>query len=185
MPKQRSRAPLILVATVALMLAAAAGLSWWTTHGAMEQAAADDGEPVSVWSLRLPDTNGAVQPLAQWRGKVLVVNFWATWCPPCREEMPMLSRIHQKYAGQGAQVIGLSIDTLNKVRDFQREEPVAYPLLIGAMSLIDASAHWGNQAQALPFTAFFDRQGRLASVKQGRLSEVELDAKLKALLNGS
>jgi peroxiredoxin len=82
-------------------------------------------------------------------------------------------------------VIGLSIDTLNKVRDFQREEPVAYPLLIGAMSLIDASAHWGNQAQALPFTAFFDRQGRLASVKQGRLSEVELDAKLKALLNGS
>lgn len=180
----------MLAATVALLLVVVAGLSWWITLPAKEQpgpdAAAGVAAPVSVsvWSLSFPDTFGAFQPLSQWRGKVLVLNFWATWCPPCREEMPALSRVHLKYASQGVQVIGLSIDTLNKVRDFQSEEPVAYPLLIGAMSLIETSAGWGNEAQALPFTAFFDRHGRLAFVKQGKLSEEELDARLKALLAG-
>ena len=127
---------------------------------------------LSIFDVKLSDLQGQPQSLGQWRGKVLVVNYWATWCHPCREEMPGFSRLQDKYRDKGIQFVGISIDTVDKIIEFQKTTPVNYPLLIGDM---------GNTRQALPFTAVFDRQGKLALTKLGRLSEKELEPELADL----
>ena len=134
-------------------------------------------------ALILPDLNGTLQAITQWQGKILVANYWATWCPPCREEMPAFSRLQTKYSSNGVQFVGISIDSAYKVREFQKATPVNYPLLIGNMEAIESSVRLGNAAQALPFTAIFDRSGQLSSVKLGRLSESDLEQRLQALLH--
>ena len=139
---------------------------------------------IALTSLSLPDPTGVIQPLSQWRGKILVVNFWATWCPPCREEMPAFSRLALKHAANGVQFVGISIDTLNKVLEFQKLTPVSYPLLIGTMDTVQNTIALGNSAQALPFTAIYNRVGVIHSVKLGRLSEFELERQLKELEAG-
>ena len=134
-----------------------------------------------ITSFTLPDTSGVNQALGQWRGKVLVVNFWATWCPPCREEMPEFSRLSVKYAAKNVQFVGISIDTLNNVLNFQKTNPVKYPLLIGTMDSVQSTVPLGNSAQGLPFTAIFDQAGKLHSVKLGKLSEDDLEHRLQEL----
>ena len=146
-------------------------------------AAAPAVAELPIYSLTLPDLNGQPQALKQWRGKVLVVNYWATWCPPCREEMPGFARLQEKFGAKGVQFVGISIDTAAKVAEFQTTTPVNYPLLIGEMSAIQSSEALGNSRQALPFTAVLDRQGRIAQVKLGRFSETELERALETLVN--
>jgi thiol-disulfide isomerase/thioredoxin len=111
------------------------------------------------------------------------VNYWATWCLPCREEMPGFSRLQDKYHDKGVQFVGISIDTADKIVEFQKTTPVTYPLLIGDMTVMENSAKLGNSRQALPFTAVFDREGRLVATKLGRLSEPELDRQLAELVS--
>jgi peroxiredoxin len=135
--------------------------------------------------LVLPDSTGQAQALEQWRGKILVVNYWATWCPPCREEMPGFARLQAKFAAKGVQFVGISIDTAVKVAEFQKETPVNYPLLIGDTGAIDSSVALGNSRQALPFTAVIDRQGRVAAVKLGRFTEADLEPELVGLVSHS
>ena len=137
-----------------------------------------------IFRLTLPDSSGQAQALQQWRGKILVVNYWATWCPPCREEMPGFARLQQKFAAKGVQFIGISIDTAIKVAEFQKDTPVNYPLLIGDMSAIDSSVALGNSHQALPFTAVIDRQGVVSVVKLGRFAEADLERQLNELISG-
>jgi len=136
-----------------------------------------------IFELVLADLKGQPQGLGQWRGKVLIVNYWATWCLPCREEMPGFSRLQDKYRDKGVQFVGISIDTADKILEFQKTTPVSYPLLIGDMTVMENSAKLGNSRQALPFTAVFDREGRLAATKLGRLSEPELDRQLAELVS--
>jgi peroxiredoxin len=138
-----------------------------------------------IFGLTLPDSNGQAQALEQWRGKILVVNYWATWCPPCREEMPGFSRLQAKFAAKGVQFVGISIDTAVKVTEFQKETPVNYPLLIGDAGAIDSSVALGNSRQALPFTAVIDRQGRVSAVKLGRFTEADLEPELIELVSRS
>ena len=134
--------------------------------------------------LRTPfaTTEGQWQTLDAWRGKVLVVNFWATWCPPCREEMPLFSSTQTKYKDKGLQFVGISIDSIDKVRDYQSTEKLSYPLLLGSPDAMGLSEALGNSSQALPFTILITRQGQLDSVKIGRLTEDELEARLHTLL---
>jgi peroxiredoxin len=144
------------------------------------------GAPASpIFGLVLPDSTGHAQALEQWRGKILVVNYWATWCPPCREEMPGFARLQAKFATKGVQFVGISIDTAVKVAEFQKETPVNYPLLIGDTGAIDSSVALGNSRQALPFTAVIDRQGRVAAVKLGRFTEADLEPELVGLVSHS
>ena len=92
---------------------------------------------------------------------MLIVNYWASWCTPCREEMPGFSRLQDKYRDKGVQFVGISIDTVDKIIEFQKTTPVTYPLLIGDISTMENSAKLGNSRQALPFTAVFDREGKM------------------------
>ena len=141
-------------------------------------------EPATLASVTFPltDLAGRAQHLEQWRGKVLVVNYWATWCEPCREEMPGFSRLHNKYRAKGVQFVGISIDTADKIIQFQKSTPVSYPLLVGGMEAMSKSAAFGNTRQALPFTVVFDGDGRVAMTKLGRWSEEDLESKLLSLL---
>lgn len=136
-----------------------------------------------IYELTLTDLKGQAQSLGQWRGKVLIVNYWATWCAPCREEMPGFSRLQDKYRDKGVQFVGISIDTADKIVEFQETTPVTYPLLIGNMTVMENSAKLGNSRQALPFTAVFDRKGRLSATKLGRFSEPELERVLTELIS--
>lgn len=166
-----------------LTLASAALLAAAIGHrlgvfGKSAEATAPVTPAIPIFDLVLTDLKGQPQSLGQWRGKVLIVNYWATWCHPCREEMPGFSRLQDKYRDKGVQFVGISIDTAAKIVEFQEKTPVIYPLLIGSMDIMENSAKLGNTRQALPFTAVFDKQGGLFSTKLGRVAEAELERQL-------
>lgn len=183
----KNKLPIILAVTAALA-AAAAGM-----YTARQQASTDpSAAPAtttqaqhtalnSLLSLELADTSGARQPLAQWKGKIMVLNFWATWCPPCRKEIPAFSAMSGKYRDKGVQFVGISIDTPTNVRNFQREHRVGYPLLIAEPSVVQLTESLGNAAQGLPFTVIVDKTGVISRVKVGMLSEDDLDTTLGRL----
>jgi thiol-disulfide isomerase/thioredoxin len=128
------------------------------------------------------DLQGRRLSLQQWSGKVLVVNFWATWCPPCREEMPGFSRLQKKYAGNGVQFVGIGIDDADKIQQYQKEFPVDYPLAVAELDAMALTAELGNTTEGLPFTVFIDRSGRMHSAKVGRMSEPEVERQLREML---
>jgi thiol-disulfide isomerase/thioredoxin len=130
----------------------------------------------------LPDLAGAPQRLDQWKGKVLVVNFWATWCAPCRDEIPALVRLQREMSGQGLQVVGIAIDQLDKVRPYAAEMGINYPILIGELDAIDLARQAGNELGGLPFTVVLDRSGNAIRGELGRVTEARLAALIRPLL---
>jgi peroxiredoxin len=169
-----------LIVAVAL-LAAAVGLYFFSYQrmalgGSLEQAQA------RVARLSLPDPAGRLQSLTQWQGKVVVLNFWATWCTPCREEVPGLVRIQRRFASNGLQIVGIAIDSADKVQKFSHEFDINYPLMIGEIDLIEITRQLGNKASGLPFTVILDRSGKITNVHLGRISEEELARQLRPLL---
>ena len=134
-----------------------------------------------LFAARFADLAGQTQALAQWRGKTLVVNFWASWCAPCREEMPAFSRLQTRYAGAGVQFVGIAIDTPDNVAAFARRLAVSYPLLIEAPDGTDGPALMralGNASLALPYTLIVAADGQPRYARLGRVDERELDALL-------
>lgn len=141
---------------------------------AAAQAAVD-----AIFALSPPDIEGRSQPLAQWRGKVLVLNYWATWCPPCVEEMPAFSRLNDHYASWGVQFVGIGLDEAEKIRAFVKATPVSYPLLVAGAS---ASTTPGLQVKGLPYTVVIGRDGRIEASHLGRLDEASLEPVLRRLI---
>ena len=137
------------------------------------QAAAD-----AVMRLTLPDLAGRQQAMAQWQGKVLVVNFWASWCAPCVEEMPAFARLQDEYAGHGVQFVGIGIDEVENMQSFVRTRPVTYPLLAATPAISETP---GLRIKGLPFTLVIARDGQLAMSRLGRLDEAKLEPILRRL----
>lgn len=145
-------------------------------HSAPEQGAAGKAQATAaILALELPDLAGTAQPMAQWAGRVRVVNYWATWCAPCRDEMPAFSRLHDKYSHRGVQFVGISIDEPEKIKAFLQATPVSYPLLVAGPGVLQATVDLGNGPQGLPFTVVFDRGGRVVANRLGRFSETDLE----------
>lgn len=138
------------------------------------QAAAD-----ALMTLTLDDLEGRPQAISQWRGKVLVVNFWASWCAPCIEEMPAFSRLHRHYAAYGVQFVGIGMDEADKMQAFVKTTPVAYPLLVAGAA---GSQTPGLEVKGLPYTLVIGRDGRYESSRLGRLDEAMLEPILRRLL---
>jgi thiol-disulfide isomerase/thioredoxin len=178
LPRRSRRAWLVGSIAIAA-LALGAGTAWYQSR----PSATADG--TAILGLVLPVANGQQQAMAQWRGKVLVVNFWATWCAPCREEMPEFVRIQSRDAGKGVQFVGIAVDDAAKVRDFAHEIGLNYPALIGGFGAIELSRTLGNQLSALPFTVVLGRDGRVALTHLGPLKPAELDGLLGRLLASS
>jgi thiol-disulfide isomerase/thioredoxin len=175
-PIRVPRRAIVAMAVFAAVVAAPLGVALFHSNN----GAARDGS--AILGIVLPDAQGREQALAQWRGKVLVVNFWATWCAPCREEMPQFVAAQARDGTKGVQFVGIAVDDPVKVRAFAREIGLNYPALIGGYGAIELSKTLGNDLSALPFTIVLDRQGRVAHTQLGPLKAAKLDNLLSNLL---
>jgi thiol-disulfide isomerase/thioredoxin len=131
---------------------------------------------------RFPDLAGQSRQLLEWQGRSLVCNFWATWCAPCREEIPLLNAAQHKYVDKGIQVVGIAVDNAANVSEFGRSVKIAYPVLLAGSAAIELMRSLGNASGGLPFTVLLDRRGRLVGRKLGAYSAADLDAAVAGLL---
>jgi thiol-disulfide isomerase/thioredoxin len=185
-PEQRAG---FVAVVLAAGLAGALGYVWL---GGRHTPSADDVPPISglaspdipavpatlaetVPTFQLADRSGQPRSLQDWAGKALIVNFWATWCAPCRREIPLLQRIARERAADGFEVIGIAVDFRDKVLAYADEMQIEYPLLIGEQDALDAAAAFGIEAVGFPFTVFSDRQGRIVTAHMGELTEAEAE----------
>lgn len=133
-------------------------------------------------SSRFPDLTGRSRLISEWQGKILVCNFWATWCEPCREELPLLDAAQQHYAAEGIQVLGIGIDTGPNIREYLKVIKIHYPVLVGEVAGLHLMRSLGNRSGGLPFTILLDRNGRVRQRKLGAYSQAELNGQIAALL---
>ena len=147
--------------------AAGAGLGWslWRSP---------PPAPAALWAQRFTRPDGGELALADFRGRPLVVNFWATWCPPCVKEMPELDRFQREYGPRGWQVVGLAIDGPTPVREFLQRVPVGFPIGLAGFGGTELGRELGNSGGALPFTVVLGRDGAIANRKLGETSHAEL-----------
>ena len=117
-----------------------------------------------------------------WRGKLLVLNFWASWCPPCVEEMPALDRIAQEYASKNVLIVGIGIDSPSNIREFLQKTPVSYPIVLGGLEGSNLSKQMGNTQGALPYTVVVNSKGKSIYTKLGKISEEELKKAINSAL---
>ncbi|MFC4161472.1 TlpA family protein disulfide reductase [Chitinimonas lacunae] len=168
---------LLYAAVAALALLGGAGVAWWQQAEAAPQPAVKAND---FWSARFTGLDGKPQSLAQFRGKPLVVNFWASWCAPCRQEMPDFVAV-QRARGNKVQVLGIAIDNKAAVEKFLKEVPVNYPVLLGEQDAMDLMRANGNQFGGLPFTLVFDAQGKQVATHAGLLHRDKLEQYLNAI----
>ena len=139
------------------------------------------GEEKVLREASLVDLAGKRRKLTEWQGRVLVCNFWATWCAPCREEIPLLVAASEKYARDGVDIVGIAVDNAANVVEFSRTFMISYTILLLDANGPDLMRELGNSSGGLPYTVFLDRQGRPANRKLGALKQAELDAILGRL----
>ncbi len=169
----------MLAAGVALSALAGSGLVWWRQRpNPTDQPDQPDQPDAAVlaafWAQSWETPDGRTLAAAEWRGSPLLVNFWATWCPPCVEELPLLDDFHLQQRGQGWQVLGLAIDQPSAVRAFLARRPLGFPVGLAGLGGTELSRQLGNANGGLPFSVLFDRQGRLVERKLGRLQPDDL-----------
>lgn len=160
--------PLIaLVLVCALAITAGLGVSVW-------HASRQPSGPAPAFMLT--DLSGKQRPSSEWQGKLLLVNFWATWCGPCLDEIPELIKAQQKYAARGLQIIGPAVDDADSVRKMQGKLGMSYPILIGTPDeLLTLMTQLGNTAGGLPFTVLADGDGHVIATQLGQFNAGELD----------
>ena len=133
-------------------------------------------------AFALKDLDDKIQDIRQWDGQVLMINFWATWCPPCRKELPDFIRLQEQYASQGFTIIGIALDTKQAVIDFTDPMGINYPLLMAEQEGIPLSKAYGNHLGVLPFTVFVDRKGNIVRRHRSDLSFELAESVIKPLL---
>jgi thiol-disulfide isomerase/thioredoxin len=135
-----------------------------------------------VLASPLADVAGGTREIGQWRGGVIVINYWATWCAPCREEIPVFVRMQERYGSRGLQFVGIAFDQPDKVAAFASEFRINYPLLIAGLETLEQLRQAGNRAGVLPYTLVIDRKGNLVSREPGGIKEARLESLVKPLL---
>ena len=129
--------------------------------------------------LALTSVDGAPHRLSDWDGKLVIVNFWATWCGPCREEMPLLDHARAQHAKDGLEVVGVAIDDRTAVAEYLKQSPVAYPILLGGDTEPDPSVTFGDSRGVLPYSVLVGRDGRIIAQHAGSFSPAHLTSWLK------
>ncbi|OVZ56584.1 hypothetical protein CDO44_20395 [Pigmentiphaga sp. NML080357] len=140
------------------------GVAWWR----LSPGAASDRAVNILYAQTLEGLDGRSYPFEQWRGRRLVVNFWATWCPPCVDEMPELDMLHKEFANE-AQFVGIGIDSASNMQKFVQKVPVGYPLLIAGNVGTELARELGNTSGGLPFTVVIDEKGAVIHQYSGRI----------------
>src|SRR5262245_60363860 len=148
---------------------AGAGLAWWRSRAALPRMTAEH-----LWTMSFDAPNGQPLHLGSFRGRPLVVNFWASWCGPCVREMPQIDRFYRQFRSLEWQVVGLAVDTQEPVKDFLAKVPVSFPIGLAGFSGAELSKSVGNLAGCLTFTVAFNHAGELVQRKLGEVSYEEL-----------
>ena len=171
-PQSPGRRAVVWGAAAAAGLAGA-GFAWWRfqPHGSPSEATAALD---AFWALSLESPDGAPLPMSAFRGAPLVVNFWATWCPPCVEEMPLLDSFYRENKAKSWQVLGLAVDQPSAVRRFMQKTPVSYPIAMAGMGGMELSKSLGNLAGGLPFTVVVRPDGAVMHRKIGQVTPQNL-----------
>lgn len=154
-----------------------AGLAGWRMRpapatGPLADAPAD---AAGLWSMSFDRPEGGTLAMASLRGRPILLNFWATWCPPCITELPLLDAFHRRHESAGWQVVGLAVDGPTPVREFLKTRPLGFPIGLAGLDGIALARSLGNSAGALPFTVVFGREGRVIERKLGAVTETDLD----------
>lgn len=158
-----------------------AGIGVYVGAKRFQPAAPADAAVGALMQASLPDAAGSSRRIAEWQGKTLVVNFWATWCPPCVDEMPELVELQNDLGGRNVQVLGIGIDSPSNIRQFSEKHRITYPLLVAGMEGTELSRQFGNQAGGLPFTVLIGSDGTVRKTYIGRLDLAKLRADLASL----
>jgi len=160
----------MLASAVTASAALVAGVAWQSYQAQTKTAGAE----ANLWQLNFPQLDGHALAMASLRGKPLLLNFWAPWCAPCVEELPLLSRFYTENSARGWQVLGLAIDQLEPVQRFLSRTAVTFPVVLAGLPGIELSRSLGNLNGALPFTVVLGSDGRIAQRKIGQVSAIEL-----------
>jgi len=132
--------------------------------------------------FNLPDVNGVTRNSREWEGQIVLLNFWATWCPPCIKETPAFVELQEEYGAAGVQFVGIAIDKKESVLDFMDTYGVIYPMLIGEDEAISIAKKYGNRFGALPYTVVINRQGQIHFVQRGEMTREMAEKNIKQLL---
>lgn len=155
-----------VAATAAL---AGAGVAWWRYGlGDLTERQGDEGG--ALWTMAFERPDGGALALSTFQGKPLVLNFWATWCPPCVAELPLLDRFYREQSGRGWQVVGLAVDRLDPVRAFLTRQPLHFPIALAGTGGMALGKSLGNLSGGLPFSVVFGADGAVQHRKMGALS---------------
>jgi len=152
-----------------------------------ESAASETADPASPVAFprvdfTLPDLDGQPRSLSEWDGDMIVLNFWATWCPPCKKEMPLFQQRYEARAADGFTIVAVAVDEIDETRDFVFTFGIEFPVLIGQDDAIAAGREYGNRIGALPYSVVIDRQGMVRETHRGEVTENDLDAWLESYL---
>jgi peroxiredoxin len=173
-------------------IAVPAGQASPPSPGDLAQAPGDAGPenalpppkiPDRLPQFSLQDRAGKSTPISAFAGKSLVINFWATWCAPCRSEIPLLQALHAEWAGRGMSVVGIAVDHREQVLEFADRYKIGYPLLIGEQDALDAATALGVETPVFPFTVFTDRRGEVVAVFVGQLHRPQAELILSEVQN--
>lgn len=151
-------------------MAAGAGVAWWR----LRPGPSLDGAETAFWGSAFPGVKGETLAMSPLRGRPLLVNFWATWCPPCVDELPLINRFHREQASRGWQVLGLAVDQAAPVARFLSHTPLDFPVALAGFAGTELSRSLGNVSGALPFSVVFGADGSVLHRKLGKVSPEEL-----------
>jgi thiol-disulfide isomerase/thioredoxin len=164
------RRALLTGGVAAAALAAGAGVAWWRVR----PGEVDEGAAAALWAMRFDTPAGGQLSMADFRGRHVLLNFWATWCPPCVEELPLLDGFQQQHAANRWQVIGLAIDQPSAVRQFLGRTPVRFPIGLAGLGGTELAKSLGNLSGGLPFSVVLAPSGVVRQRRMGKLSAADL-----------
>ncbi|MFV1982835.1 MAG: TlpA family protein disulfide reductase [Thiohalomonadales bacterium] len=189
----------IIIVIVIALTAAVGGFyaqQWWRTAGTLvlidnvtqnniDESIENNSSTINNVKrpdFTLTDLDNKSRSISEWDGKVILINFWATWCPPCVREVPTLDKLNNDFKDKGFVVIGIAIDSLDAVTDFVDPLDLKYPILLAEQQGIELSQAYGNRLGILPFSIIVDRQGKIAQKHEGEISYEQVEALIKPLL---
>ena len=182
----KTTSTLLMVGLAAAGLAAGYVFNNWQQQQKLASIKTSEGNQALVSSIRplfkLHDLEGKVRDVKEWDGKVIMLNFWATWCPPCRKEMPAFIELQKKYADKGFTILGIALDEKQAVIDFTDPMGMNYPILLGDQEGMPLTTAYGNRLGVLPFTVIIDRHGNIIHRKRSELTFEQAEAMIKPLL---
>jgi thiol-disulfide isomerase/thioredoxin len=165
-------------AVAALAGSVGMGVAWWQSGRAAGAAASEpSSEPFpGFWAQQWQTPTGAMLTMSTFRGKPLLINFWATWCPPCVEELPLLNRFYQQHQSKGWHMLALAVDNKAAVQQFLGKMPLSMPIAMAGMDGIEWGRSLGNLTGGLPFTVVLSAEGAVVQRKMGQVHQADLDA---------